>query len=38
MTALIAALQTQFAGLRTVPEVLCFRRGLRQGAAWLWHE
>src|SRR4051794_12355602 len=31
MTALTAALQTQFAGLCTVPEVLRFRRGLRQG-------
>src|SRR5262249_52241753 len=38
MMAIVTALQTQFAGLRTVPKVLCFRRGLRQRAAWLWHD
>src|SRR5690242_10144679 len=38
MTAIVTALQAQFTGLRAVPEVLCLRRGLWQGAAWLWHE
>src|ERR1700735_211199 len=35
--AFVAALQAKLAGFRAVPEMLCLRRRLWKGAAWLWH-
>src|ERR1700752_2567208 len=37
VAAFVATLQAQLAGFRAVPEMLSFRRGLRQSAAWFGH-